>query len=139
MLQAMNTGHDGSMSTLHANSPRDALSRLESMIMMSSATLPLVAIRRNIASAVNIIVQVSRLPDGSRKVINISEVMGMEGENIILQDIFSFTPDSERNEYGKIQGTFTCFGLLQRSAVYRQAITQGLLEPLQQLFGNRAL
>ncbi len=137
MLQAMNTGHDGSMSTLHANSPRDALARLESMIMMSSASLPLAAIRRNIASAVNIIVQVSRLPDGSRKVINISEVMGMEGDNIILQDIFSFGAEADRNEYGKIQGTFTCFGLLQRSAVYRQALVHGLLEPLKQLFGNR--
>ncbi|HDV8761899.1 TPA: CpaF family protein [Raoultella ornithinolytica] len=137
MLQAMNTGHDGSMSTLHANSPRDALARLESMIMMSSASLPLAAIRRNIASAVNIIVQVSRLPDGSRKVINIAEVMGMEGDNIILQDIFSFGAEADRNEYGKIQGTFTCFGLLQRSAVYRQALVHGLLEPLKQLFGNR--
>lgn len=137
MLQAMNTGHDGSMSTLHANSPRDALARLESMVMMSSAALPLSAIRRNIASAVNLIVQVSRLPDGSRKVINITEVMGMEGENIILQDIFAFSAQAERNESGQIQGAFTSSGLLQRSAVYRQALMHGLLDPLRQLFGNR--
>lgn len=137
MLQAMNTGHDGSMSTLHANSPRDALARLESMVMMSSAALPLSAIRRNIASAVNIIVQVSRLPDGSRKIINITEVMGMEGDNIILQDIFSFSAQAERNDSGHVQGSFTSFGLLQRSAIYRQALVHGLLEPLKQLFGNR--
>ncbi|MRT58503.1 CpaF family protein [Enterobacteriaceae bacterium RIT693] len=137
MLQAMNTGHDGSMSTLHANSPRDALARLESMVMMSSAALPLTAIRRNIASAVNIIVQVSRLPDGSRKIMNITEVMGMEGDNIILQDIFSFSAQAERDDIGKIQGIFTSYGLLQRSAVYRQALVYGLIEPLKQLFGNR--
>lgn len=137
MLQAMNTGHDGSMSTLHANSPRDALARLESMVMMSSAALPLTAIRRNIASAVNIIVQISRLPDGSRKIMNITEVMGMEGDNIILQDIFSFSAQAERDDIGKIQGIFTSYGLLQRSAVYRQALVYGLIEPLKQLFGNR--
>ncbi len=136
MLQAMNTGHDGSMSTLHANSPRDALARLESMVMMSSAALPLSAIRRNIASAVHLIVQVSRLPDGSRKVLNITEVMGMEGDNIVLQDIFSFTASGERNENGKIDGKFTSFGLLQRSIVYRHALMHGLFEPLKQLFGG---
>ncbi|VTR14834.1 type IV secretion system ATPase VirB11 [Serratia fonticola] len=137
MLQAMNTGHDGSMSTLHANSPRDALARLESMVMMSSAALPLVAIRRNISSAVNLILQVTRLPDGSRKVINITEVMGMEGENIILQDIFNFTAIPERDENGRIKGTFNSFGLLQRSAVYKNAIFHELIEPLKQLFGKR--
>lgn len=136
MLQAMNTGHDGSMSTLHANSPRDALARLESMVMMSSVGLPLVAIRRNIASAVNLILQVTRLPDGSRKVINITEVMGMEGENIILQDIFTFTAVAERDENDRIKGNFNSFGLLQRSAVYRNAVFHGLIEPLKQLFGK---
>lgn len=137
MLQAMNTGHDGSMSTLHANSPRDALARLESMVMMSSAALPLVAIRRNIVSAIHIVVQVSRLPDGSRKVTNITEVMGMEGDNIILQDIFSYSAQAERTESGEIQGCFTSFGLLQRSIVYQQAIIHNMQEPLKQLFGNK--
>lgn len=139
MLQAMNTGHDGSMSTLHANSPRDAIARLESMVMMSSAALPLTAIRRNIASAVNLIVQVSRLPDGSRKVMNITEVMGMEGDNIVLQDIFTYAAQAERNENGKIVGSFTSQGLLQRSVIYRQALVHELLEPLKQLFGSREL
>lgn len=137
MLQAMNTGHDGSMSTLHANSPRDALARLESMVMMSSVRLPLSAIRRNIASAVNLIIQVSRLPDGSRKVMNITEVMGIETDNIVLQDIFTFTAQGNHTESGKIQGGFTSSGLLQRSVVYRQAQVHGLLEPLKQLFEER--
>ncbi|HDL8412731.1 TPA: CpaF family protein, partial [Yersinia enterocolitica] len=90
MLQAMNTGHNGSMSTLHANSPRDAVARLESMIMMGPVNMPIFTIRRNIASAINLIVQVSRMNDGSRKLCHISEIMGMEGDNVVLQDIFSF-------------------------------------------------
>lgn len=136
MLQAMNTGHDGSMSTLHANNPRDAVARLESMIMMSSASLPLNAIRRNISSAVNIIVQASRLPDGSRKVTNITEIMGMEEDNIILQDIFSFDVKAERDEKGNVDGDFNCHGLLKRSAVYNQAMIHGLIEPLEMIFAK---
>ncbi|EFB5148238.1 CpaF family protein, partial [Escherichia coli] len=103
MLQAMNTGHDGSMSTLHANSPRDAISRLENMVMMAGMNIPMESIRRNIVSAINIVVQVSRLNDGSRKIMNISEVMGIEGDRVILQDIFSFESQSERDENGKIK------------------------------------
>ncbi|EEH8887052.1 CpaF family protein, partial [Salmonella enterica] len=98
MLQAMNTGHDGSMSTLHANSPRDAISRLENMVMMAGMNMPVESIRRNIASAINIIIQVSRLNDGTRKIMNISEVMGIEGDCIILQDIFSFKAQAHRDE-----------------------------------------
>ncbi|EAR6136628.1 CpaF family protein, partial [Salmonella enterica] len=97
MLQAMNTGHDGSMSTLHANSPRDAISRLENMVMMAGMNMPVESIRRNIASAINIIIQVSRLNDGTRKIMNISEVMGIEGDCIILQDIFSFKAQAHRD------------------------------------------
>ena len=121
MLQAMNTGHDGSMSTLHANSPRDATSRLESMVMMSNASLPLEAIRRNISSAVNIIVQASRLNDGSRKIMNITELMGMENGQIVLQDIFSYKPSKYRDKNGKIIGEFINHGLLTRSIVYQNA------------------
>ncbi|EEM0675132.1 CpaF family protein, partial [Salmonella enterica] len=116
MLQAMNTGHDGSMSTLHANSPRDAISRLENMVMMAGMNMPVESIRRNIASAINIIIQVSRLNDGTRKIMNISEVMGIEGDCIILQDIFSFKAQAHRDENGKIQGEFHSEGLLIRSA-----------------------
>jgi pilus assembly protein CpaF len=90
MLQAMNTGHDGSLTTLHSNSPRDALSRLETLTLMSGVDLPIKVIREQIASAVDLIVQLSRLTDGSRKVTHISEVSGMEGDTIVLSDIFKF-------------------------------------------------
>ena len=90
MLQAMNTGHDGSMTTCHANNPRDALSRLENMVMMAGFELPSSAIREQIASAIHLIVQQTRLPDGSRKIVKISEVTGREGSTILLQDIFTF-------------------------------------------------
>jgi pilus assembly protein CpaF len=90
MLQAMNTGHDGSLTTLHANTPRDALSRLETMTMMSGLEMPLKVIREQIASAVDLIVQQSRLRDGSRKVTFISEVAGMEGNTIVMTDVFRF-------------------------------------------------
>ena len=134
MLQAMNTGHDGSMSTLHANSPRDATARLESMIMMSNASLPLEAIRRNIASAVNIIIQASRLNDGSRKVMNITELMGMENGQIVLQDIFSYQPSKYRDNNGKIIGEFISHGLLTRSVVYQNAQVFNLSNELQSVF-----
>ena len=90
MLQAMNTGHDGSMTTCHANNPRDALARLENMVMMAGFELPSSAIREQIASAIHLIVQQTRLPDGSRKIVKISEVTGREGSTILLQDIFTF-------------------------------------------------
>ena len=90
MLQAMNTGHDGSMSTGHANSPRDMLSRLETMVLMAGVELPLRAIREQIASAVDLIVHQSRLKDGTRKIVNITEVQGMEGDVIVMQDVFVF-------------------------------------------------
>jgi len=115
MLQAMNTGHDGSMSTLHANSPRDAVARLENMVMMAGMGIPIESIRRNIASAINLIIQASRLNDGSRKVMNISEIMGIEGDKIILQDIFSFSGEDERDADGKIQGEFINHGRNVRS------------------------
>ena len=90
MLQAMNTGHDGSISTLHANSPRDAMSRLETLVLMAGMDLPLRAIREQAASAVDLIVQIQRLRDGSRRVVNVTEVMGMEGDVVVLQDVFTF-------------------------------------------------
>jgi pilus assembly protein CpaF len=90
VLQAMNTGHDGSMTTLHANSPRDAITRLESMVMMANGNLPLFSIRHQLAAAVNLIVQVGRLRDGSRKITHITEIAGTEGDVIITQDLFHF-------------------------------------------------
>jgi pilus assembly protein CpaF len=103
MLQAMNTGHDGSMTTLHANTPRDAIARIETMVLMAGMDLPVRAIREQIASAVNLIVQQSRLKDGSRKLINITEVQGMEGDVVVLQDVFVFE-QSGLDERGKIIG-----------------------------------
>jgi pilus assembly protein CpaF len=105
MLQAMNTGHDGSMSTIHANTPRDALFRLENMILMASANLPLRALRAQIASAINLVVQIERMRDGIRRVERICEISGMEGEIVSTRDIFTFNFTGE-NRDGIIEGTF---------------------------------
>ncbi|MEO0675866.1 MAG: CpaF family protein [Pseudomonadota bacterium] len=103
LLQAMNTGHDGSMGTLHANSPREALSRVESMITMGGFSLPARTIREMIVGSVDIVVQAMRLRDGSRRIINVTEVMGMEGDTIVLQDVLTYEIDGE-DEHGKIVG-----------------------------------
>ena len=105
MLQAMNTGHDGSLTTIHANSPRDVLSRLETLVLMAGYDLPVRAIREQIASAVDLIVQVKRLRDGSRRTTNITEVIGMEGDVIVTQELFKFEYLDE-SEDGKILGEF---------------------------------
>lgn len=110
MLQAMNTGHDGSLTTGHANTPRDMLARLETMVLMAGMELPVKAIREQIASAVDLIVQQSRLKDGSRKITHISEVVGMEGETITLQDIFVYRQYG-KDEKGKILGEFLPTGI----------------------------
>jgi pilus assembly protein CpaF len=110
MLQAMNTGHEGSLTTVHANSPRDALSRIETMVAMANLNLPDKAIRQQIASAMNVVVQVSRLTDGSRKVTSISEITGMEGPVVTMQDLFVF----ERrgfDENNKVRGVFKPTGI----------------------------
>src|SRR6266576_815957 len=109
MLQAMNTGHDGSMSTGHANSPRDMLARLETMVLMAGVDLPVRAIREQIASAVDLIVQQSRLKDGTRKIVNITEVQGMEGDVIVMQDVFVFEQTGVVE--GKIQGRLKATGI----------------------------
>ena len=109
MLQAMNTGHDGSLTTAHANNPRDALSRLENMVMMAGYDLPSSAIREQIASAINLIVQQTRLPDGSRKIVAISEVTGRESNVILLQDIFKFEQEGF-DEHKKVKGYHTATG-----------------------------
>ncbi|HNY12030.1 MAG TPA: CpaF family protein [Candidatus Wallbacteria bacterium] len=110
MLQAMNTGHDGSLTTGHANTPRDMIARLETMVMMSGMDLPVKAIREQIAGAVNVIVQQSRLKDGSRKVTAVTEVQGMEGETVVLQDVFVFEQHGI-DEKGKIVGRLKPTGI----------------------------
>ena len=113
MLQAMNTGHDGSLTTGHANSPRDMLSRIETMVLMSGMNLPIKAIRDQAASAIDLIIQQSRLMDGSRKITHITEVQGMEGDVIILQDIFKFEQKGIDNK-GKLKGEFASTGIMPK-------------------------
>jgi pilus assembly protein CpaF len=123
MLQAMNTGHDGSLTTVHANSPRDAISRMEVMVSLANANMQLVSIRQQIASAVHVLVQAARMSDGSRRVINVTEVTGMEGEVVTLQDIFVFekrglTPD------GQVIGRFAATGI--RPKFYEKLLAAGI-------------
>jgi pilus assembly protein CpaF len=113
MLQAMNTGHDGSLTTIHANSARDALGRLETMVAMSNFNLPEIATRRQIASAVDVVVQVSRLSDGTRKVTSISEITGIEGDIISMQEIFAFRKTGLA-ENGTVLGEFIATGIRPR-------------------------
>ena len=115
MLQAMNTGHDGSLTTIHANTPRDALSRLETMVAMASLNIPDTAIRRQISSAIDVVVQVSRLSDGTRKVISLAEITGMEGEVVTMQDIFVFRKRGIR-ENGEVLGEFVPTGVRPKFA-----------------------
>lgn len=134
MLQAMNTGHDGSMSTLHANTPRDALARVESMVMMATNNLPLEAIRRTIVSAVDLVIQISRLHDGSRKVMSIAEVVGLEGSSVVLEEIFRFQPLPMQPGDGKVKGNFVTAGLMQRSILVEKARFFGLEQQLNSAF-----
>jgi pilus assembly protein CpaF len=109
MLQAMNTGHDGSMTTAHSNGPRDTLSRLETMVLMAGMDLPVRAIREQIASAVNLIVHQERMRDGSRKIVKVTEVQGMEGDVIVMQDVFTF--EQQGFEAGKVIGRLRPTGI----------------------------
>ncbi len=123
MLQAMNTGHDGSLTTLHANTPRDAISRLETMVLMAGMDLPLKVVRQQISAAVDLIVQQSRLKDGTRKVTAITEVAGMEGDTIVLSDIFKFDQTSIVTD-GKVEGTLKPTGI--RPLFYPRIQASGL-------------
>src|SRR5690349_12452635 len=116
MLQAMNTGHDGSLTTVHANSPRDSLSRLETMVLMAGVDLPVRAIREQVAGAVDMVIQQARMKDGSRRVTAISEVIGMEGDIITMQDLFTFDYAAGRDEQGRFRGTLKSTGLRPKFA-----------------------
>jgi pilus assembly protein CpaF len=115
MLQAMNTGHDGSLTTIHANSTRDALTRLETMVAMANLNIPDSAVRRNIASALDVVVQVSRLSDGTRKVVAVSEIVGMEGNVVTMQDIFAFKKKGI-DQQGRVVGDFLPTGIRPKFA-----------------------
>jgi pilus assembly protein CpaF len=114
MLQAMNTGHDGSLSTVHSNSPRDAVARLETLVLMAGMDLPLRAIREQIASAVNLIVQISRLRDGTRRITHVTEVQGMEGDIVTLQDAFIFDYSAGVDAHGRFLGKPVATGIRPR-------------------------
>jgi pilus assembly protein CpaF len=133
MLQSMNTGHDGSMTTLHANTPRDALSRLETLVLMAGMDLPHKAIRQQIASAIDIIVQVGRLRDGSRRITNVVEVIGMEEDTVTLQDVFRFRVEG-KDERGWITSTIEPTGLRPRimDRLFESALD--IPEEIRQLF-----
>jgi pilus assembly protein CpaF len=115
MLQAMNTGHDGSLTTIHANSPRDAIARMETMAMMANLNLPERAIRKQIASAVALVLQVSRFSDGTRRVTHITEIAGMENEIVTMQDVFLFEKQGQSAE-GRTLGYFTATGIRPKFA-----------------------
>jgi len=133
MLQAMNTGHDGSMTTLHANTPRDALARLETLVLMAGVDLPVRAIRQQVAGAINIICQLNRLRDGSRKVTSIMEIVGMEQDVITMQEIFVLEQKGATQE-GKVIAEFRPTGL--RPKILDRIFSQGIPLPkeITQLF-----
>lgn len=134
MLQAMNTGHDGSLTTIHANNPRDTISRLETLVLMAGMDLPLSVVRKQIVSAVDLIVQQARLRDGSRKVINITEITGMEGETVVMQDIFKFEEQSGDGD-GELIGDFVPGGM--RPNCEQRLRNFGFKLPATMFMGNR--
>ncbi|HWB53286.1 MAG TPA: ATPase, T2SS/T4P/T4SS family, partial [Tepidisphaeraceae bacterium] len=123
MLQAMNTGHEGSMTTVHANSPRDALTRLEVMIAMAGYEIPMRALRTQVASAIQLIVQAQRLPGGKRKVTRVSEISGMEGDQVQMHDLFLFEQTGVGSD-GNAIGKFICAGI--RPRCYERIQSRGL-------------
>jgi len=136
MLQAMNTGHDGSLTTIHANTPRDALSRLETLVLMSGIDLPQRAIREQIASAIHLIVQQSRMRDGVRRITNITEVVGREGDTITLQDVFLFQ-EAGVDGAGRIIGKLTPTGIRPNAMAKLYAKRISLSPALTALYPDR--
>jgi pilus assembly protein CpaF len=134
MLQAMNTGHEGSLTTVHANSPRDALARIENMVSMANLNIPERAVRHQIAAALHAVVQIARLSDGTRKVITVSEILGMDGDSVAMRDIFEFER-SGIDESGKVRGAFRATGTRPEFAE-RLAIAGARLRPA--LFESKA-
>jgi pilus assembly protein CpaF len=134
MLQAMNTGHEGSITTVHANSPRDALARLETMVLMGGVDLPVRAIREQTSSAIDVIIQQARLRDGSRRIVNITEVVGMEGDIITLQDVFAFDWHAGRDAEGKFLGKLRPTGI--RPSFTQKLADVGVALPQQMFFDH---
>jgi pilus assembly protein CpaF len=130
MLQAMNTGHDGSMTTLHANTPRDVISRIETMALMGGIDFPIKVIREQIASAIQLIIQQTRLGDGSRKITSITEIAGMEGDKVVLQELFKFVEEGKDVE-GKIKGQLRAVGIRPR---FMARLEAGGFKPAPEFF-----
>jgi pilus assembly protein CpaF len=137
MLQAMNTGHEGSMSTVHANSPRDALSRIETMVLMAGLEIPITAIREYISSALSVIVHLSRMSDGTRKITQVSEIVGMEGEVITMQDVFRFRQRGV-DDAGKVVGRMEATGIRPKFAEQLESAGLGLPSELFEAGGKAA-
>ena len=133
MLQAMNTGHDGSITTVHANSPRDALLRLETLVAMAGLSIPNDAVRRYVCSALDVIIQVSRLVDGSRKLVSLQEITGMEGNIITLQELFRFDQTGV-DKTGTVMGTFQSVGVMP--AFLEKFKTLGVTVPYEMFSGG---
>jgi pilus assembly protein CpaF len=123
MLQAMNTGHEGSLTTIHANTPRDGLARIENMIGMADLNLPITAIRRQIASAIHLVIQIMRMEDGSRRLVKLSEIVGMESDTVVMQDIFIFK-QSGVDEKGIIQGQHIWTGIFPKHQELNRALRE---------------
>jgi pilus assembly protein CpaF len=132
MLQAMNTGHDGSLTTVHSNGPRDALARMETMVLMSGMELPVRAIREQMGSAIDLIIHQARLKDGTRRITHVTEVAGMEGEIITLQDLFVFDMRAGVDAHGRYTGTLRSTGL--RPRCMSKLADMGISVP-QEIFG----
>jgi pilus assembly protein CpaF len=132
MLQAMNTGHDGSLTTIHANSPRDALMRLETMVAMANFDIPSEFLRRYISSAINVVIHVSRLTDGKRKLVSVQEITGMEGNIITMQEVFSFR-QTDIDEQGNVKGRFSFQGVrpkfIDRFRAYGFSVSRDVFDP----------
>jgi pilus assembly protein CpaF len=128
MLQAMNTGHDGSLTTIHANSPRDALGRIENMVSMTGLSFPIKALRAQIASAINVVIQVSRLEDGTRKLVSVQEINGMEGDIITMSEIFRFDREGVDSN-GKVAGRIKATGVVP--GFYKNLASRGIDLPIE--------
>ena len=138
MLQAMNTGHDGSLTTVHANTPRDALARLENLVGLGGVTLPVKALRQQISAGIGVVVQASRLNDGTRKITSIHEITGMEGEVITSQEIFCFERQGMGGD-GYVQGRFRATGvrpkLMEKLQAFGISVDESLFDPMAELGG----
>jgi pilus assembly protein CpaF len=137
MMQAMNSGHDGSLGTMHASGPREAITRLENILLMSAGNMPARAIRAQIAGSLDLLIQVTRMHDGSRRITSITEIVGMEGEVITMQDLFNFVADTDKSDGSAVTGRFVSSALRPHFTPKAELIGQGR-ELLKAMMSNEA-